>query len=198
MHYMWPSIGAFRALACVYTVIIGALAVLDAHNGLTVPIYAWLLMITGNTAALLFGVAVSGYHLMYHADKKSFVPNAELEGLVEKRGGSSSSKNTEAQKAMLYVGSVTSIATDFVFFSLVFLASLLTWQQVMFVYDYTKSKPGYQAQLDLGFPTGDALYFAPYMKLQLMFSLELQMALAIGICFVSAAVNRATKHQHSA
>lgn len=187
----------FRFVACMYVVMLGVFAIIDAYDWYTYPIYAWQAMILIELVAMIVGLFVSLTCMLKHADKFNFMLNNTPEDQVKFLKDKDARDAAKKQLSIDYMCSVSHRSVDFAFFSLMTLTAMWLTLQVMFIYNYTKDTDGYQAALDAGFPTESPLYYTVFFKLQLMFSLQIQMATAIGVCFVGYSIGKAAKH-HSA
>ena len=194
MHMFMVTI---RLLACMLCVMLGVASLLDAYNGYTMPIYAWYAISWFELVAMGLGTALSTLCLLKHTHRDEYIAQNTSDEEV-KPLAPSAREALKQKKAADYVASVSSRGVDFIFFSLLTVTALWIVAQTTFIYEYTKGgQPGYQAALDAGFPTDTPIYFAVFFKLQLMFSLQLQMALSLGICLVGVALSRVSAHHAS-
>lgn len=180
-----PVMSVFRTLACMFVTILGVLGVVDAYNGYTVPLFAWRAMIALEVVAMMVGLFAATLCLVNHPDKKTFHTAASNASTVPLAPGATH---------VHYMGSVARHGTDFVFFALQSITAVWLLMQIVFIYRYTKDMDGYQNALDAGIPTDTAIYYTVFFKLQFLFSLQIQMVVALGICLVGAAASRLSKH----
>ena len=187
----------FRMAGCTFVLLLGLFAIVDSCNGYTYPLLSWAGMVIAEVVAMAVGLGLSTVALLWHSNKHKFLQ----EGLTEKTGLIDPATGKPTDKSVVvtavsqdYLRSVARRAMDFVFFGVLFVTALWLLVQIAFVYLYTKNQDGFQTQLEMGFPTDEAIRYAIYMKLQFLFTVQIQAVMALCICIGGAASSKISKH----
>jgi hypothetical protein len=187
---------AMRLAGCMYVMMLGIFALIDSCNGKTYPLLSWVGMTIAETIVMLMGLVLATYGLLWHPDKSRYVDEgiAEKTSLLNASGKPTDRGSVATEVSKQYMRSVAHMASNFVFFGTMSVTAMWSLVQVAFVYLYTKDEPGFQTQLDKGFPTDEALHYAIYFKFQYLFTVQIQAALALVLCIAGAASGQISKH----